>query len=45
MHVSDLAYADDILILSSSYNEMQALLDANNRHAVAEDQGDVSTRP
>ncbi len=37
VHVSDLAYADVIQILSnSSYNEMQALLVANKRHAVAE---------
>ncbi len=28
VHVSDLAYADDIVILSSSYSEMQGLLDA-----------------
>ncbi len=26
VHVSDLAYADDIVILSSSYSEMQCLL-------------------
>ncbi len=33
--MSDLAYADDIVILSSSYSEMQGLLDAVNRHAAA----------
>ncbi len=33
--VSNLAYADDIVILSSSYSEMQGLLDAFNRHAAA----------
>ncbi len=31
----DLAYADDIVILSSSCSEMQGLLEAVNRHAVA----------
>ncbi len=35
VHVSDLAYADDIVILSSSYSEMQGLLEAANRHAAA----------
>ncbi len=35
VHVSDLAYADDIVILSSSYSEMQGLLEAVNRHASA----------
>ncbi len=35
VHVSDLAYADDIVILSSSYSEMQGLLEAVNRHAAA----------
>ncbi len=35
IHVSDLAYAEDIVILSSSYSEMQGLLDAVNRHAAA----------
>ncbi len=35
VHVSDLAYADDIVILSSSYSEMQDLLDAVNRHDAA----------
>ncbi len=34
-HVSDLAYADDIVILSSSYSEMQGLFEAVNRHAAA----------
>ncbi len=33
VHVSDLTYADDIVILSSSYSEMQGLLEAVNRHA------------
>ncbi len=33
--MSDLAYADDIVILSSSYSEMQGLLDAVKRHAAA----------
>ncbi len=32
---TDLAYANDIVILSSSYSEMQGLLDAVNRHAAA----------
>ncbi len=51
VHVSDLAYADDIVVLSSSYSEMQGRLDApphrRSRHAHQrlEDQGDVSTRP
>ncbi len=31
-HVSDLAYADDMVVFSSSYNEMQGLLEAVNRH-------------
>ncbi len=31
--MSDLAYADDIVILSSSYSEVQGLLEAVNRHA------------
>ncbi len=35
VHVSDLAYADDIVILSSSYSEMQGLLEAVNRHTAA----------
>ncbi len=30
--VSDLAYADDIVILSSSYNEMQGLLEARSQN-------------
>ncbi len=33
--MSDLAYADDIEILSSSNSEMQGLLEAVNRHAAA----------
>ncbi len=33
--MSDLAYADDIVILSSSFSEMQGLLEAANRHAAA----------
>ncbi len=33
--MSDLAYADDIVILSSSYSEMQGLLEAVHRHAAA----------
>ncbi len=33
--MSDLAYADDMVILSSSYMEMQGLLEAVNRHAAA----------
>ncbi len=37
VRVSDLAYADDILILSSSYSEMQGLLEAVNHHAAAVD--------
>ncbi len=36
VHVSDLAYADDIVLLSSSYSEMQGLLEAVNRQAAAE---------
>ncbi len=38
VHVPDLAYADDIVILSSSsssYIKMQGLLDAVNRHTAA----------
>ncbi len=35
VHVPDVAYADDIVILSSSYSEMQDLLEAINRHATA----------
>ncbi len=35
-HVSDLTYADDIVILSGSYSEMQGLLDAVNRHDATE---------
>ncbi len=33
--MSDLAYADDIVILSSIYSEMQGLREAVNRHAAA----------
>ncbi len=33
VHVSDLAYAGDNATLNSSYNEMQGLLEADNRHA------------
>ncbi len=33
--MSDLAYADDIVLLSSSYSEMQGLLEAVYRHATA----------
>ncbi len=33
--MSDLAYADDIIILSSSYSEMKGLVEAVNRHAAA----------
>ncbi len=33
LHVSDLAFADDIVILSSSYSEMQGLFEAVNRPA------------
>ncbi len=36
VHVSGLAYADNIVILSSSYSEIQGLLEAVNRHAAAE---------
>ncbi len=32
-HVSDLAYTDDIVILSSSFSEVQSLLVAVNHHA------------
>ncbi len=35
VHVSDLACTDDIVIFSSSYSEMQGLLEAVNRHAAA----------
>ncbi len=35
VHVSDLAYADNIVMLSSSYTELQGLLEADNRHAAA----------
>ncbi len=33
VHVSDLAYADDIVLLSHRYTEMQGLLEAVNLHA------------
>ncbi len=33
--MSDLAYADDIVILSSSFSEVQCLLEAVNRHTAA----------
>ncbi len=35
VHVSDLAYADNIVLLSSSYSEIQGLLEALNRHVAA----------
>ncbi len=35
VHVSDLAYADEIVILSSTYCDMQGLLESVNRHATA----------
>ncbi len=35
VHVSDLAYADDIVILNSSYSEMQGLLEDVICHAAA----------
>ncbi len=35
VHVSDLAYAGDITILSRSYSEMQGQLETANRHAAA----------
>ncbi len=35
VHVSDLAYADAIVLPSSSYSKMQVLLEAVNRHAAA----------
>ncbi len=33
VHVSDLAYAEDTVIISSSYSKMQGLLEAVNCHA------------
>ncbi len=33
--MSDLAYADDIVIRSSSYSEMQGLLEVVNNHSAA----------
>ncbi len=35
VHVSDLAYAHDSVIINSSYSETQGLLEAANRHATA----------
>ncbi len=35
VHVSDLAYADDIVVLTSSYSEMQGLLETVKRHVAA----------
>ncbi len=35
VQVSDLSYADDIMILSSGHRETQVLLEAVNRHAAA----------
>ncbi len=35
VHVSDLTYADVIVILCSSYRELQGLLEAVDRHAAA----------
>ncbi len=35
VHVSNLAYANDIVILSSSYSEMQGLLEVFYRHIAA----------
>ncbi len=35
VHVSDLAYANDVVILCSSCSEMQGLLEAVNCHAAA----------
>ncbi len=35
VHVFDLAYAEDIVILSSSYSEIQGLLEAVNHHTAA----------
>ncbi len=35
IHVSNLAYADNIVLLSNSYREMQGLLEAVNIHAAA----------
>ncbi len=36
VQVSDLAYADEVVILSSSYSEMQDVLEVVTRHAVAD---------
>ncbi len=35
VHRSDLAYADDIVLLSSNYREVEGLLEAVNHHAAA----------
>ncbi len=35
IHVPNLAYANDIVIFSSSYSEMQVLFGAVNRHVTA----------
>ncbi len=35
VHVSGLTYADDIVLLSHRYTEMQGLLEAVNLHAAA----------
>ncbi len=35
VHVSDFAYADDIVIRSSIYSEMQGLLEVVNNHSAA----------
>ncbi len=35
VHVSELAYTDDIVVLSSSCSQMQGMLEAVNRHAAA----------
>ncbi len=37
VHVSDLAYADDIVMLSRNYSELQGQFEAVNRHATALD--------
>ncbi len=37
VHVSDLAYTDGVVILSSSYWKVHDLLEAVNRHAIAAD--------
>ncbi len=51
VNVSDPAYADNIVLLSNSYREMQSLLEVVNCHAAAVGMcicalnGDVSTHP